>query len=97
MADIALMTTAILFSSPRALASSVRWLGIQEGTSAVADWIEIDPMAGLQQALFTEADAKGVSASRARGRRLDPDAEIQTSDPTALDRLHATMLLAVPS
>ena len=65
----------------------------QEGASAAADWIETDPMAGLQQALFAEADDGGASASRARGRRLDPDAEIQTSNPTALDRLHAAMLL----
>ena len=65
----------------------------QEGASAAADWIETDPMAGLQQALFAEADDDGASASRARGRRLDPDAEIQTSNPTALDRLHAAMLL----
>ena len=65
----------------------------QEGASAAADWIETDPMAGLQQALFAEADAGGASASRARGRRLDPDAEIQTSNPTVLDRLHAAMLL----
>ena len=65
----------------------------QEGASAAADWIETDPMAGLQQALFAEADGEGASASRARGRRLDPDAEIQTSNPTALDRLHAAMLL----
>ena len=65
----------------------------QEGASAAADWIETDPMAGLQQALFAEADGEGASASRARGGRLDPDAEIQTSNPTALDRLHAAMLL----
>ena len=65
----------------------------QEGASAAADWIETDPMAGLQQALFAEADGEGASASRARGRRLDPDAEIQTSNPTALDHLHAAMLL----
>lgn len=65
----------------------------QEGASAAADWIETDPMAGLQQALFAEADDEGASASRARGGRLDPDAEIQTSNPTALDRLHAAMLL----
>ena len=65
----------------------------QEGASAAADWIETDPMAGLQQALFAEADDEGASASRALGRRLDPDAEIQTSNPTALDRLHAAMLL----
>ena len=65
----------------------------QEGASTAADWIETDPMAGLQQALFAEADDGGASASRARGRRLDPDAEIQTSNPTALDRLHAAMLL----
>lgn len=65
----------------------------QEGASAAADWIETDPMAGLQQALFAEADDEGASASRARGRKLEPDAEIQTSNPTALDRLHAAMLL----
>ena len=65
----------------------------QEGASAAADWIKTDPMAGLQQALFSEADDEGTRARRARGKRLDPDVEIQTSNPTALDRLHAAMLL----
>ena len=46
-------------------------------------------MAGLQQALFAEADDEGTGASCARGRRLDSDAEIQTSSPVALDRLDA--------
>ena len=53
-------------------------------------------MAGLWRALFAEADDEGASASRARGRRLNSEAEIRTSSPTALDRFHASMLLAVP-
>ena len=68
----------------------------QEGASAVADWIETDPMAGLWRALFADAGDDRASASRARGRRLNSEADIRTSDPTALDRLHAAMLLAVP-
>ena len=65
----------------------------QEGASAAADWIKTDPMAGLQQALFSEADDEGTGARRARGKGLGPDVEIQISNPTALDRLHAAMLL----
>ena len=68
----------------------------QEGASAAADWIETDPMAALWEALCADADADGASASRARGRRLDQDAEIQTSSPAALDRLHVFVLLGVP-
>ena len=67
----------------------------QEGASAVADWIEIDPMAGLWRALFADAGDDRASASHARGRRLDPDAEIQTNNPTALDRHHVVVLLGV--
>ena len=68
----------------------------QEGASAAADWIETDPMAALWEALCADADDDGASASRARARRLNSEAEIRTSGPVALDRLHVFVLLGVP-
>ena len=65
------------------------------GAGGAADWIEADPVAGLQRSLFPELEAAPRSSVRARGRKgiLDGDAEIQTVDATTLDRLHAAMLL----
>ena len=65
------------------------------GAGAAADWIEADPVAGLQRSLFPELDAAPRSSVRARARRgiLDRDAELQAVDATTLDRLHAAMLL----
>ena len=65
------------------------------GAGAAADWIEADPVAGLQRSLFPELDAAPRSSVRARGRRgiIDGDAELQAVDATTLDRLHAAMLL----
>ena len=65
------------------------------GAGAAADWIEADPVAGLQRSLFPELEAAPRSSVRARGRRgiLDGDAELQAVDATTLDRLHAAMLL----
>ena len=65
------------------------------GAGAAADWIEADPVAGLQRSLFPELEAAPRSSVRARGRKgiLDGDAELQAVDATTLDRLHAAMLL----
>ncbi len=65
------------------------------GAGAVADWIESDPGAGVQATLFPELDAVPTIRDRRRSRKsiLDGDAELQTIDATALDRVHAAMLL----
>lgn len=65
------------------------------GAGAVADWIESDPGAGVQATLFPELDAVPTIRDRHRSRKsiLDSDAELQTIDATALDRVHAAMLL----
>ena len=67
----------------------------KDGSGAAADWIESDPNASLQQTLFPELDAAPKPRNRRRGKKtiLDGDAELQTLDATALDRVHAAMLL----
>ena len=67
----------------------------EDGAGAAADWIESDPNAGLQQTLFPEIDAPLATSPRPRGKKtvLDSDAELQKIDATALDRVHAAMLL----
>ena len=69
----------------------------KDGAGAAADWIESDPNASLQQKLFPEMDAASKPRNRRRGTKtiLDSDAELQTLDATALDRVHAAMLLQV--
>ncbi len=65
------------------------------GAGGAADWIEADPVAGLQRSLFPELEAAPKRPVRAGGRKgiLEGDAELQTVDATTLDRLHAAMLL----
>ena len=65
----------------------------EDGMGATADWIENDPKANLQQALFPEMDAAPKPMSRRKKGILDSDAELQTIDATVLDRVHAAMLL----
>ena len=78
------------------VAERARELFGEDGAGAAADWIEADPHAGLQQTLFPELDT-GPKRPRQRrsGRKtlLGADAELQTIDATALDRVHAAMLL----
>ena len=77
------------------VAERARDLFGQDGARAAADWIESDPSASLQQALFPEMDAAPESTIRRRGKKaiLDGDAEFQSFDATTLDRIHAAMLL----
>ena len=77
------------------VAERARDLFGQDGARAAADWIESDPSASLQQALFPEMDVAPASTIRRRGKKaiLDHDAELQSLDATTLDRLHAAMLL----
>ena len=67
----------------------------EDGAHAAADWIESDPNASIQQTLFPESDTASKSGTRRRRNRtiLDGDADLQTLDATALDRVHAAMLL----
>ena len=67
----------------------------KDGAGAAADWIESDPNASLQQTLFPELDAAPKPRNRHRGKKtlLDGDVELQALDATALDRVHAAMLL----
>ena len=66
-----------------------------EGARAAADWIESDPAASLQQTLFpeTEAPSKPVKGRRGKKSIIDENAELQSLEATALDRVHASMLL----
>ena len=68
----------------------------RDGADAAADWLERDPQANLQPALFPDWKTMRVpSARRRRGARLilDPDDALQGPDATTLDRVHAGMLL----
>ena len=67
----------------------------EDGASAAAEWIERDPQADLQPALFPDWEAPPPPARRRRGAKtiLDPDAALQAPEATTLDRVHAAMLL----
>ena len=77
------------------VAERARELFGEDGAGAAADWIEHDPNTNLQQKLFPEFDATPKPRDRRRRKKtlLDGDAELQTLDATALDRVHAAMLL----
>ena len=66
-----------------------------DGAGSVADWIEVGTSADAQQTLFPDLDAgSGTAPGRpSRGDRLGADAALQSPDATALDRVHAAMLL----
>ena len=67
----------------------------EDGARGAADWIDGNPNANLQATLFPELDPAPKIRSRRRGKKsiLDSDAELQALDATALDRVHAAMLL----
>ena len=67
----------------------------EDGAAAAANWIESDPHASVQQRLFPELDVAPKTRNPGRGKKaiLDGDVELQTTDATALDRVHAAMLL----
>ena len=67
----------------------------EDGAATVAEWMEHDPSANVQQVLFPEAES-APRKKRARGRGgkalVAGDAELQMPDATTLDRVHAAML-----
>ena len=67
----------------------------EDGAATVAEWMEHDPSANVQQVLFPEAES-APRKKRARGRGgkalVVGDAELQMPDATTLDRVHAAML-----
>ncbi len=68
----------------------------RDGADAAADWIERDPQADLQPALFPDWETTATpSPRRRRGARsiLDSDDALERSGATTLDRVHAGMLL----
>ena len=67
----------------------------EAGTQTAAEWIERDPHADLQPALFPDWNAGSKPPRRGRGGTvvLDGGAELQAPDATTLDRVHAAMLL----
>ena len=67
----------------------------EDGAATVAEWMEHDPSANVQQVLFPEAEsAPGKKRARGRGGKalVAGDAELQMPDATTLDRVHAAML-----
>ena len=66
-----------------------------EGAQGAADWIESDPAASLQHTLFPETETPAEPTKRRRGKKsiIDENAELQSLEATALDRVHASMLL----
>ena len=67
----------------------------KDGTGASADWIERDPTASLTPSLFPEIDgAPEFRVLGPGGRNIhNRDPELQHTDATTLDRVHAAMLL----
>jgi len=66
-----------------------------DGTGSVADWIEVGTSADAQQTLFPDLDTESGTAPgrHSRGDPLGANAALQSPDATALDRVHAAMLL----
>jgi hypothetical protein len=70
----------------------------KDGSEAVADLLEKDPLAVTRQlTLFAEQDNQPVARTKARRRRagvdLSEDAPAAQPEATTLDRIHAAMLL----
>ncbi len=69
-----------------------------EGSAIANGWIDSGQDTGTQQSLFPNLDTSPMAA---RGRRQGSNGQgaepiLQSPDATALDRVHAAMLLAVP-
>ena len=66
-----------------------------DGAGTAADWIETSANEGGQTTLFPELDAgsRTSAAGWTGGARIGADAVLESPDATALDRVHAAMLL----
>lgn len=65
----------------------------EDGTGSAAEWIQIDSQRDIQGELFAEQETKTTSKGpRKRKRILGDDAEFESNNVTALDRVHAAML-----
>ena len=66
-----------------------------DGTGVAADWIETSANEGEQTTLFPElsAGSRSSAAGWIGGVRIDADAALESPEATALDRVHAAMLL----
>ena len=74
------------------VAERARALFGEDGAASAADWIESDANPSRQPSLFPEGE-RAAPKRRRRKSILSEDAELQTQSATALDRLHAAMLL----
>jgi len=66
-----------------------------DGAGGVADWIQGDAEMGEQETLFPElnADSLASGSEAIGGTQVSVDAVLDSPDATALDRVHAAMLL----
>ena len=67
----------------------------EDGTGVAAEWIETSANEGEQTTLFPElsAGSRSSAAGWIGGVRIDADAVLESPEATALDRVHAAMLL----
>ena len=75
------------------VAERARELFGDSGAAAAAGWIETDPEGGLQRSLFPESDPAPRPRRGGKALRGDGGVEPPDRDATALDRVHAAMLL----
>lgn len=65
----------------------------EDGAGSAAEWIQIDSQGDIQGELFAEQATETTSKRpRKRKRILGDDAEFESNNVTALDRVHAAML-----
>ena len=65
-----------------------------DGTGSAADWLETGANAGGQETLFPELNVGSQASTAGRaGTQIGADAVLESPDATALDRVHAAMLL----
>ncbi len=65
----------------------------EDGAGSAAEWIQIDSQGDIQGELFAEQVTERTSKKpRKRKRILGDDAEFESNNVTALDRVHAAML-----